>query len=552
MMLRSHNPESSFQPEIQEKKENAAPVTLQRRYFSAFIVLNSLAFVAFALYFFRGNQERISLPSLTALATNLILLLLYNRINAHRWLAVAFVFSNFFVFVFYAAMSGGILSPFVFWLISFPLMALLLFGTRSAILATLVLIGSLLGLYFFKDILQSFLPRLSLSENYWFLSASASGQVLYWMVIFIVGDHQLLKPSLPNQANLEASPEVKNPMNKPTPSTHKDTSEIAALKEQIHTLEKRNALLVKLYDNLKTHEEYNQQKAEVLAEAARVLDNKNKEIKLTRDKYIEQTDKLEEVYEDLQNSIRYAKKIQQSIIPDPQTLVDSLSEAFVFYQPKDIVSGDFYFFAEAKNEEGDELKVLVAADCTGHGVPGAFMTFIGNSLLNEIIEKKITRPDLILTELDKKIIQTLSNRTGHAEIHDGMDMVVLTINQTKNLVYYAAAHNPVYHVRAQKLNQIKGSRFAVGSSQYRTKKEFKLHTIESQPGDMFYIFTDGFQDQFGKKEQRKYMTRRFRSFLLSINRLPLSKQLEVVGNEFQHWKDDLPQTDDVLVIGFRT
>lgn len=323
------------------------------------------------------------------------------------------------------------------------------------------------------------------------------------------------------------------------------------LKKQIRQINSRNIRLVKMYENLNRLGETNEQKTEIMTEIAKVLDQKHKTILTLNEKFEHQSKLLGEINDNITNSIRYAQKIQEAIIPEADWVVKHFRDAFIYFQPKDIVSGDFYWFEE-KQLLDRKVKILIAADCTGHGVPGAFMTVMGNSLINEIIhEAKTASPDWILQELDHKVRETLSNKRGETQIHDGMDMVCLVIDDAAQEVHYAAAHNPLYYISNNELHQVKGSRYSVGSSQYRQKKEFEKHTIKTKPGDVFYVFTDGFQDQFGEKEQRKYMTRRYRNFLQSIHRMPLDKQLKIVESEFESWKGGIPQTDDVLLIGFR-
>ncbi|NJO02333.1 MAG: SpoIIE family protein phosphatase [Bacteroidia bacterium] len=495
-----------------------------------------IAFATLVLYFYLNQLIELSLISSVVLGLNATLLLLFWFSNAFvRKIVVHLVlWAGFISFIGLAFISDGLSSPFLFWLLSIPLLAYSLLDNYYALFwSGLIILGIMLLNWSGNELLIG-LTRFSLVNNYLFIGFSVSAQIFYWMIVLF------LREKRDGQAG-------KNQLN----DMEKYRDEIGSLRGQVATLHERNTRLVRLYQNLKEYEDMNCQKAELLAEAARVMDVKNKQIKNAQNHYIEQSRKLETVHEDLKNSIRYAKKIQEAIIPDTEWVITHFDDAFIYFQPKDIVSGDFYWFAQ-KYMLGKKLKILIAADCTGHGVPGAFMTIIGNSLINEIInEMQIYQPDQILSELDYKIIQTLSNRKGQTEIHDGMDMVVLVIDEETMTVQYAAAHNPLMYVRKQQLHEIRGSRFAVGSSQYRTRKEFKMHTIQAQRGDVFYIFTDGFQDQFGQKEQRKYMIRRFRQLLFSINRLPMYLQLQQVRSEFENWKKDLPQTDDVLLIGFR-
>ncbi|MEO1654680.1 MAG: SpoIIE family protein phosphatase, partial [Bacteroidota bacterium] len=403
--------------------------------------------------------------------------------------------------------SGLINSPYLVWALSLPLYAILLPIKRST---TLIVGGLSLTLTIILVLLtpekSGFFGLHSPEADWTFHQASALTFVLLnAILIFFKESENASNYSLTRRSNDKLIKDNK------------------ILKRQVRDLSHRNHRLIMLYDNLKKFELANEQKTEILTEAARILDTKNKQIQSVTDEYKGQSSQIVELHEDLTNSIRYAQKIQEAITPDPEEVINHFRDAFILYKPKDIVSGDFYWFQEKKMVEG-RVKILIAADCTGHGVPGAFMTVIGHSLINEIVnEMHIIQPDILLSELDRKLIEMLSNRKGQTEIHDGMDMVALVIDDYNGIVQYAAAHNPLYYVRNQELIRVKGSRYPVGSSQYRTKKVFDLHTIDTQPGDVFYIFTDGFQDQFGQKEERKYMTRRFRGLLQSVNRLPLGK-----------------------------
>ncbi|NJL14637.1 MAG: SpoIIE family protein phosphatase [Microscillaceae bacterium] len=300
-------------------------------------------------------------------------------------------------------------------------------------------------------------------------------------------------------------------------------------------------------ENLFKNTEELRQKNEILKKATELLDLKNNQIRKQRDQLYEQSQQLEIKNRNITNSLRYAKRIQDALIPLPSEITEHFDDAFVYFQPRDIVSGDFYWFEDKKGR-----KVLMVGDCTGHGVPGALMTMIGNSLINEIVMNKgITNPSQILKDLDSQIIDMLQRRSADKPIHDGMDMAVLSIDTEARILEYAAAHNPLYAVQNGEMIQVKGSKFPVGSAQYKNEKSFRLHTLRASPGDSFYLFSDGFQDQYSEKAGRKYMSKRFRSFLLMISHLPMAQQKAALEQEFEEWRDGCPQTDDVLVIGIK-
>lgn len=332
----------------------------------------------------------------------------------------------------------------------------------------------------------------------------------------------------------------------------------ALVKERTNALEEQ-ALLVK------------EQNAE--------LTNINEEIAAQRDVLQGRTEELGVAYKHITDSVQYAQRIQNAILGNQEEIISNFEDAFIFLKPKDIVSGDFYWYTTTRKRTASMLsgndnqamvpsavslstiKIFIAADCTGHGVPGAFMTVMGSNLLDDIINSNhTTMPDQILMELDQRIIKNLHNNESKyqsnggaksGQINDGMDMSVIMLDETQLKLYFAGAKNPLYFVRNGVLENIKGSLFPIGSEQYKKKKTFELHAIDIQKGDVFYIFSDGFQDQFGGPEGRKYMKRNFRNFLLNISHLPMAVQQQKIEEEFENWRNNQAQTDDVLVMGFR-
>ncbi len=246
------------------------------------------------------------------------------------------------------------------------------------------------------------------------------------------------------------------------------------------------------------------------------------------------------------DSIQYAKRIQESILGNPSRIDNWFKDSFVLFKPKDILSGDFYWFYE--NPE-DNIRIVIAADCTGHGVPAAMMTVLGNSILNEIvIQRKIYAPDLILHELDKRIMESFSNRAeDENKINDGMDVSILSFHSGK--VIFAAAKNPLCIITNGELKVIAGSKFPIGSTQYN-EKTFDKHELTLEKGTRLYIYSDGYQDQFGGTNNQKYLSKRFKEFLVRTSTLPMTEQKSKLLNEFEAWKGvDKKHTDDVLIIG---
>ncbi len=288
------------------------------------------------------------------------------------------------------------------------------------------------------------------------------------------------------------------------------------------------------------------------------ISQKNLELENQKNEIIRKTEIIEKKNQNITASINYASRIQKAIIGSEDAVSSNFKDSFILIKPKDIVSGDFYWYTEVKRsgiiKETEErqsiyFKIIAAADCTGHGIPGAFMTVMGNALLDEIInENKVTNPSRILSVLDRKLLMKLQQHN----VNDGMDIAMLIFDEENHQVNFAGANNPLYYVRNGEMHQIKGAKFPIGSTQYKTKKKFDNHLIDYLPGDIFYIFTDGFQDQFGGEEGRKYYKKQFREMLLSISSLPMKEQKIHLEEELKKWQGDHPQTDDILVIGIRT
>lgn len=259
---------------------------------------------------------------------------------------------------------------------------------------------------------------------------------------------------------------------------------------------------------------------------------------------------VDEKNKNITDSINYAKRIQEAMLPDKEIKYKLFPDSFVFFHPRDLVSGDFYWFAE-KNDR----RLISAVDCTGHGVPGSLMSMIGITFLNEIVnEKGITQPDLILSELRHLVIKALKQTGEIGETKDGMDMALLSFDDKNNIVEFAGAHNPLLMFRKENGNYI--------LKEYRADKRpigfykgqglpFANHKIELHKGDTLYLFSDGYSDQFGGPKGKKIKYKNFCELLLSIQHEPMAKQEEILLQKFNEWKGALEQIDDVLVIGIK-
>lgn len=250
---------------------------------------------------------------------------------------------------------------------------------------------------------------------------------------------------------------------------------------------------------------------------------------------------------EIKDSINYAKRIQSSILPDVGKLRENFRDAFILFHPRDIVSGDFYWF----DKIDDDKFILVCADSTGHGVPGAFMSMIGSTLLQDIVtRKKITKPSQILSLLDKQIFSTLNQNEEIGISNDGMDMVVCELNIKTRHIRFASAMRPIIIVISGESNYIKGNRSSVGGEsvvdKYFIDQEYYL-----SEGDTIYLFSDGLPDQFGGTDGKKMKIARLKKIIDQVSRLPMNEQEQAVTQFFDEWKGDYEQVDDILLMGIR-
>ena len=259
-----------------------------------------------------------------------------------------------------------------------------------------------------------------------------------------------------------------------------------------------------------------------------------------------QRERVQEKNKEITDSINYAQRIQKVLLTSETYIKTYLPEFFLFFQPKDIVSGDFYW---ALSTPGTFL--LATADCTGHGVPGAFMSMLGVNFLNEIvIERNITQPDLILNKLREEIIKALNPKGSEEETKDGMDCVLCAFDFEKLQLRYAAANNSFYIIRNGKILIQHADKMPVGK-QHGSSEPFTLHTIQLQKGDTIYTFTDGYADQFGGEKGKKFLYKRFEELLLANAHLPMREQQKMLSSTINSWKKDYEQVDDMLVMGMR-
>lgn len=312
-----------------------------------------------------------------------------------------------------------------------------------------------------------------------------------------------------------------------------------SLDEQIKKFEQENAMLKMNVEELtvtNTHlvsatwreREMKQQLAatlEELTETKKVVDAQHKSI----------TD-----------SINYAQRIQHAIIPTDNEIASHFKESFVYFKAKDVVSGDFPWLFKT-----DKYIYIAAVDCTGHGVPGAMMSLIGNLLLKDIVTKKDVDPATLLYDLHWGVVKTLKQDAEGNTTADGMDVAMCRIDLNSNEVQYSGAHRPLYHIRKGELEQFKGDKYPIGGNQYEGKNSFSNHVINFDEGDQIYFFSDGFTDQFGGPNQLKLGPKRTRELLTNNSHLSMIEQQSKVKDTFETWQGENNQIDDVLLIGIK-
>lgn len=286
--------------------------------------------------------------------------------------------------------------------------------------------------------------------------------------------------------------------------------------------------------------------------SSEMLAAQNKEI-------MRQQEIIEKKNLNITQSISYAQRIQEAMLPSKVLFQEKLPDSFIYFKPRDIVSGDFYWLATdriksavVQNEElGDEDDIFIAAaDCTGHGVPGAFMSMIGYNLLNEIVARRIYSPAKILEALNNGVKNALKQETTRNS--DGMDITICRIRKKVGVVEFSAAMNPMYYCQNGEIHEIEGGLFSVGGDELELGMvSYPSETVKIISPTTFYIFSDGFYDQFGGSDGHKFMSKRFKDYLYSIHHLPMQEQFAALDHKFKEWMGNHEQVDDVLVIGFR-
>ncbi|MFP4525741.1 MAG: SpoIIE family protein phosphatase [Bacteroidales bacterium] len=286
-------------------------------------------------------------------------------------------------------------------------------------------------------------------------------------------------------------------------------------------------------------------------ERTRTIEDQKEEIKIQRDDIEKKKNNLQQKNEEITDSIEYASRIQGALLPAEQNFHDSFSDYFILFKPRDIVSGDFYWIAHK-----DKKVFVTAADCTGHGVPGAFMSMLGVSFLNEIVKERDTHnhytASQILDELRKMVKDSLHQTSNNSKSKDGLDLAFCIIDFESNKIQYAGAHNPLFIFRNNgEFEEIKADRMPIGVYLKKEEKPFTNNTINFQKGDTFYMFSDGYEDQFGGPQDKKFKKKNLKNLLSDIYDRSMDEQNRLLDHNFEEWKGDRIQTDDVIMLGFR-
>jgi sigma-B regulation protein RsbU (phosphoserine phosphatase) len=269
------------------------------------------------------------------------------------------------------------------------------------------------------------------------------------------------------------------------------------------------------------------------------------EIKRSRNEIARNLEEIEYKNKLITYSIQYAHKIQAAVLKASRDGSHFFPEMFCLILPKDIVSGDFYWFYKIDN------KVLAGVfDCTGHGIPGAFMSILGVTLLNEtVIREKIIEPHLILNRLREKIIDALGQKGKISEVRDGMDGSIINYDSASKTLIYSGAFNPMYLIRDNKVIEFKGDRMTL--SYHDNMSDFSCQEIRTRPDDLIYLFTDGYNDQFGGENHKKFLSAHFKELLIQHNKNPLEVQKQVLLDAHLNWRGNEEQIDDITVVGMK-
>ncbi|MBQ5512113.1 MAG: SpoIIE family protein phosphatase, partial [Bacteroidales bacterium] len=279
----------------------------------------------------------------------------------------------------------------------------------------------------------------------------------------------------------------------------------------------------------------------------KIVEERTAEIRKQSQLILEKNEEITAKNKEITDSIRYAQRIQTAMLPMEERIKAAIPDHFILFRPKDIVSGDYYWYAET-----EQSVIITAADCTGHGVPGAFMSMIGSQILTEIVADGITSPEKILTNQNRRIRKALKQETTANQ--DGMDMALCTIDKKTHLVEYAGAKNQLVVIQNGELTEYKADKQSIGGQQlYGDDFQYKKVAIQPDGNTWFYMFSDGYKDQFGGANNTKFLIKNLRALFMQIHNEPPAKQREILNETIEKWIKDgnTEQTDDIIIIGFK-
>lgn len=372
--------------------------------------------------------------------------------------------------------------------------------------------------------------------------SSLLGVALIFVLFFRFREKQYANKVLESQKNkIEEQNRNLEELNK---TTNKQKKEIERQKSNI---EKQNEALAAKNEEVQRKQSELQRTYQDLNHSHLELTQAHEELRQTAEALDESNAKLEHSYGQITSSINYAKRIQEAMLPDPKAIRQTFKDFFLFSRPRDIVSGDFYWYAEL-----DESAIFIVADCTGHGVPGAIMSMAGNAYLNQIVlSQQVTSPDKILEALHQNISRAL--RQQETDNKDGMDVTVCVLNKKEKQIYFSGAKNPLVYLREGKLHYLKGDRTMIGgvTKLEKVREPFTVHQIPVDAELRLYMYSDGYQDQFGGQDGHKFMSKRFRQLLQNTATEQMEAQGKRLQEVFDDWRGENKQLDDVLVVGLK-
>jgi serine phosphatase RsbU (regulator of sigma subunit) len=437
------------------------------------------------------------------------------------------IFWAFLSFMTIIVSTGGIFSPTLSWLLPVSLIGFLLANRASGFFWSSVSILTILTFFIFNKNDVRFPIVLEIQYISFHNVIAYLGSSIFVLLIVTIYDN----------ISRERTHELELINEKLTESESSLIESIEALELKEFDMQVLNSELIE-----KT-EELTQQAEEIFAQ--------KEEIESQRDEIYKQKDELENKNQNLTDSIIYAKRIQQAMLPSPELINNNCPEHFILFKPRDIVSGDFYWFKQIKN-----FTYIAAADCTGHGVPGAFMSMLGISILNEIVTKRdLNPPNEVLDELRKRVKKSLHQTGQDGEAQDGMDIALCLIDKESNEIQFSGAFNPLYIYRKNADNsydliESKADRMPIGVHP-NDNRPFTNRKLTLQKNDTLYIFSDGYASQFGGKPSEKFKSVRLKEILLSIQDKDLQTQKQVLEETMLQWMGDSEQVDDILLIGVR-